>query len=153
MRQVLAHCPSPVCPVKDVPDDRGEIGGRRYQMTTWEGHWTGELPRPRCGFCGGFLVRNAGDERTGRSTADRRNTWQFYTVAAATACHVRRLVSGSADDLTAVWEDWRPYITKLPHRFTTRTRARAGFWTFRLESGGRLCEVEFPQLAVEVSNT
>lgn len=151
-RFVFAHCPRADCPVKDVPDDAGNAGGRRYMMTTYEGHWDGLLPAPRCGFCGGPLVRNPGSDRTGRSTANERNTWKRYTVAAGAACHARRLVSGEPDTVLSVWEDWRQHVTKYPQEFTQRTRARAGFWTFRLNVGGRLCEVEFPQLEVSVFN-
>lgn len=151
-RLIYAHCPRKDCPVGTVPDDRGEIGGRRYMMTTYEGHWDGSLPAPRCGFCGGPIVRNPGSDRTGRSTANERNTWKNYTIAAGVKCYVRRLVTGEPDSVIAVWEDWQEYTTKRENTFHERTRARPGYWTFRVQAGERFCEFEFPQLEVKVSN-
>ena len=155
---VLAHCPNPTCPSRDVPayegDDDGPGMSRRHwtKAEQWERVAAGEAP-PRCGYCGKGLARSDGDERSGVNTTSRGNTWRLYHIPAGTTCHVRELLSNDPAAADAKWSDWRPHKTKHPHTFTSRTRARPGYWTFALAASGRYCEVEFSQLEIQVSNT
>lgn len=149
-RIVYAHCDAPRCPSRDVPDDAGVIGGRRYQMHTLAHQWEGGAA-PRCGFCLAPLIRNSTGTAE-RSTADKKNTWRKYTIAAGVKCQIRMLVAGTPDEPSEAWSDWREYVTKRQNVFTVRCRARAGYWTFRIEQSGKMCEVEFPQLDIQVSN-
>jgi hypothetical protein len=154
---VLARCVNPNCPCLMVPNYDNPNGP---ESVGWNRHWTkeehwlgvaGGAPAPRCGFCGQPLAVADGGERSGRNTASRGNTWRTYAIPAGTAAHVHVLQSHDPAAVDAAWGEWKPIVTKNAHSFTSRTRARPGYWTFALAVGGRYYEVEFSQLDIQVT--